>query len=464
MYDYDMIVVGSGPAGLHAAVQAAKIGKRVAVMERNRFVGGVCINTGTIPSKTLRAAVLYLTGLHERFMYGESYSVKSGITIQDLLFRCQSVMQHEQEITKNKLLRNGVEMIYGVCSFLDPHRLEVVDVAGQRTIQRSAEFIVLAVGTKAVRPADVPFDGERILDSDDILKLDHVPRSLAVVGAGVIGCEYASIFAALGVHVTLIDRRPAALDFVDHEIVDALIYHLRDEANVSFCLGDGVDHIEPHGDLIHLALDSGKRIVAEKVLYCAGRTGATDALNLAAAGITPNAKGCLAVDENYQTEAPGIYAAGDVVGFPSLASTSMEQGRVAACHAFGIQTRNPSQLYPYGIYTIPEISMVGKTEQELTAAKVPYESGRAHYREIARGQIIGDVTGLLKLLVHLDTGQVLGVHVIGEGATELVHIGQAVIAFGGTLEYFLESVFNYPTLAESYKVAALNAHNRMTVG
>jgi NAD(P) transhydrogenase len=384
--------------------------------------------------------------------------------MDDLRFRCQAVMQHEQDIARAQLVRNGVDLIAGSASFLEPNRMAIANNLTGHSMEVTADYIVLAVGTKATKPAEIPFDGERILDSDDILQLDRVPRSLVVVGAGVIGCEFASIFAALKVHVTLIDRRQNALDFVDREVVDALVYHLREQANLSLLLGDGVQRIEPQPDVIHLYLDSGKRVVADRVLYCAGRSGVTDGLNLAAAGLAPNNKGCLEVDENYQTGVAGIYAAGDVIGFPSLASTSMEQGRVAACHAFGLPVRSMSQHFPYGIYTIPEISMVGQTEESLTRDKVPYETGRAHYREIARGQILGDVTGFLKLLFHLETRQLLGVHIIGDGATELVHIGQAVIALGGTLDYFLESVFNYPTLAEAYKIAALNAYNRMTVG
>jgi NAD(P) transhydrogenase len=462
--DYDLLVVGSGPAGLHAAVQAAKVGKRAAVVERSVCLGGVCVNTGTIPSKTLREAVVYLTGLREQTLYGESYTVKSSISMGDLRFRCQAVMQHERDVARSQLERNGVTMISGSASFLEPNRMKIDNTLTGTSMEVTAEHTVLAVGSMATRPANIPFDGERILDSDDILQLDRIPRSLVVVGAGVIGCEFASIFAALKVHVTLIDRRPKALDFVDSEVVDALLYHLREQANMSLLLGDGVDRIEPQSEVIHLFLDSGKRVVAERVLHCAGRSGATDGLNLAAAGLTCNNKGSLEVDENYQTCVPGIYAAGDVVGFPSLASTSMEQGRVAACHAFGIPVHSMSEHFPYGIYTIPEISMVGRTEESLTGDKIPYESGRAHYREIARGLILGDVTGFLKVLFHLETRQLLGVHIIGEGATELVHIGQAVMALGGTLDYFLESVFNYPTLAEAYKIAALNAYNRMTVG
>jgi NAD(P) transhydrogenase len=457
-------VIGSGPAGLHAAVQAAKVGKRAAVVERSVCLGGVCVNTGTIPSKTLREAVVYLTGLREQTLYGEGYTVKSSISMEDLRFRCQAVMQHEQDIARSQLDRNGVSTLLGSASFLDPHRMRIDNTLAGNSMEVTAERIVLAVGTKASRPANIPFDGERILDSDDILLLDRIPRSLVVVGAGVIGCEFASIFAALKVHVTLIDRRPKALEFVDSEVVDALLYHLREQANVSLLLGDGVERIEPQPDVIHLYLDSGKRVVTERVLYCAGRTGATDGLNLGAAGLTSTIKGYLEVDGNFQTCVPGIYAAGDVVGFPSLASTSMEQGRVAACHAFDIPVSSMSEHFPYGIYTIPEISMVGQTEESLTRDKIPYESGRAHYREVARGLILGDVTGFLKLLFHLETRRLLGVHIIGENATELVHIGQAVIALGGTLDYFLESVFNYPTLAEAYKIAALNAYNRMTVG
>jgi NAD(P) transhydrogenase len=463
-YDYDLLVIGSGPAGQRAAIQAAKLDKRVAIVERRAVVGGVCINTGTIPSKTLREAVLHLSGYRERGFYGASYTVKQNITLQDLLFRTDHVIRHEIDVTRHQLVRNRVEVIEASGAFVDPHtiRLSFLDGRGYRDVTSRA--VIIATGTRATQDPHIPFDGRRIFISDDILHIDRLPRSLTVVGAGVIGCEYASIFAALGVRVTLIDQRARLLPFVDAEIIDALAYHMR-QNRVTLRLGESVSGLEPvddeHGQRVHIHLASGKHVVTEMALHSIGRTGATESLNLPAAGLQPDTRGRLTVNDFYQTAVPHLYAVGDVIGFPSLASTSMEQGRLAACHAFGIETQSVPGLFPYGIYTIPEISMVGRTEEELTELGVPYEVGKAHYREIARGQIIGDSSGLLKLIFHIESRQLLGVHIIGEGASELVHIGQAVLAFGGRIDYFVQTVFNYPTLAECYKTAAFDGINRL---
>jgi NAD(P) transhydrogenase len=463
-YDYDILVIGSGPAGQRAAIQSAKLGKRTALIERKTVIGGVCTNTGTIPSKTLREAVLYLSGYRERSIYGESYTVKQNITVEDLLFRTEQVIRHEIDVTRHQLMRNGVEMINAEASFVDPHslRLTMLEHSGERTV--TTENVLIAVGTEPTGDPKIPFDGQNIFVSDDILTLKKLPRTLAVIGAGVIGCEYASIFAALGVRVTLVDRQRRLLPFVDAEIVEALDYHLR-QNRMTLRFGEavsGVDLVQTGGETrVRIRLVSGKEIIAEKALYSIGRTGATGRLNLAAAGLKADERGRLKVDGNYQTEVPHIYAAGDVIGFPSLASTSLEQGRLAACHAFGVEARSTPALFPYGIYTIPEISYVGKNEEELTQTSVPYEMGKASYREIARGQIIGDNLGMLKLLFHRETHELLGVHIIGESATELVHIGQAVMSFAGTVEYFVNTVFNYPTLAECYKNAAFDGINRM---
>ena len=463
-YDFDLVTIGSGPAGQRAAIQASKLGKRVAVVERRAVVGGVCINTGTIPSKTLREAVLYLTGYRLRSVYGASYTVKEHITIEDLLFRADFVMRHEIDVIRSQLRRNRVELLPAEASFKDPHtlRLDYVDGRGERLVTAGA--IVIATGTRPTLSKNMPLDRKRILLSDDILNLDHIPRTLTVVGAGVIGLEYASMFAALGVRVTLIDMRQRLLPFVDHEIIDTLVYHLR-QNRVTLRLGEEVSKLEPirdkKGERVRIHLASGKLITTEMALYSIGRTGATDALELSAAGLNADKRGRLNVNEHFQTDVPHIYAVGDVIGFPSLASTSMEQGRLAACHAFGIEANSVPELFPYGIYAIPEISMVGPTEEELTDQGVPYEVGIANYREIARGQIIGDTTGLLKLIFHLDTHKLLGVHIIGDGASELVHIGQAVMTYGGKVEYFINNVFNYPTLAECYKTAAFDGINRL---
>lgn len=463
-FEYDLLVIGSGPAGQRAAIQAAKLRKRVAVIERRAALGGVCINTGTIPSKTLREAVLYFSGYRERNLYGVSHVLKSNVTLEDLLFRTTHVIRHELDVIRHQLMRNRVELLSADATLIDPHtaRLKTLDGSGYRDV-RFANLIV-ATGTHATRDPSIPFDDRTIFTSDDILRLDALPRTLAVVGGGVIGCEYAAIFAALGVRVTIIDKRSRLLSFVDAEIMDALAYHLRQQ-RVMLRLGEEVSGLYPQpgeqGPRVKIELKSGKQIVADKALYSVGRTGATDTLNLPSVGIEPDDRGRIPVNAQYQTRVPHIYAVGDVIGFPSLASTSMEQGRLAACHAFGIEAHSVPGLFPYGIYTIPEISMVGRTEEQLTELGIPYEVGKAHYRESARGQITGDNTGLLKLLFHIETRELLGVHILGEGATELIHIGQAVLSFGGRIDYFINTVFNYPTLAECYKTAAFDGINRL---
>ncbi len=465
-FDYDLLVIGSGPAGQRAAIQAAKLDKRVAIVERKTVLGGCSVNLGTIPSKTFREAALDLCGYRGREFYGASYTVKQHITMQDLLFRTNRVIVHEIDVTRHQLMRNGVELIEATASFVGQNtiRLDYVDGTSTRTVQ--AEKIIIAAGAETTRDPHIPFDGERIFTSDDVLDLDRLPRTLAVVGAGVIGCEYASIFAALGVRVTLIDRRDRLLPFVDKEIVDEFCHHLR-ENRATLRLNESVDKLEivedDRGVRVRIHLDSGKTIIADKALYSVGRTGAASRLNLPKANLAPDSRGRLVVDEHYQTATRGIYAVGDMIGFPALASTSMEQGRLAACHAFGVKARSVPERFPYGIYAVPEISMVGKTEEELTEASVPYEIGKARYKEIARGQILGDVTGLLKLIFHSETRQLLGVHIIGEGASELIHIGQAVLSFEGKIDYFIDTVFNYPTLAECYKVAAFDGINRLGI-
>ena len=463
-YDYDMVVIGSGPAGQRAAVQAAKLGKRTAIVERHAEIGGVMVNSGTIPSKTLREAVMYLTGYRERGIYGESYSVKDDITMSDLMIRTNHVMQQKTDTLRHQLLRNRVELITADASFIDSHTLDLSSVDGRSHRPITTDKVVVAVGTSAARPDWTNVDGKHILLSDDILNLPELPRSLAIIGGGVIGLEYGSIFATLGIRVTLIERDPRLLDFVDSELIDTLVYHLR-QKRVTLRLNEEVTWMEPfddeRGEHVRIRLASGKQIVSDAALYSIGRTGATESLNLDAVGLEADGRGRLAVNETYQTTVDNIYAVGDVIGFPNLASTSSEQGRLASCHAFGLSAKSVPGLFPYGIYTIPEISMVGRTEEDLTEDVVPYEVGRAQYREIARGQIIGDDTGLLKLLFHTRTRKLLGVHIIGEGASELVHIGQAVLAFGGTIDYFVDAVFNYPTLAECYKTAALDGINRL---
>jgi NAD(P) transhydrogenase len=464
-FDFDLAVVGSGPAGHHAAIQGAKLRKRVIMIERKPLVGGVCINIGTIPSKTMREAILYLSGYREHAIYGDSYRVKEKITLEDLLVRVNPVVRHEIDVLRHQLSRNGVELVTASASFLDPHVLLLEDKLGGLQRRISAGTIVLAVGTQAISDARTPLDGQQVFSSDDMMELDELPRTLAVIGAGVIGCEYASMFAALGVRVTLIDMRSRLLDFVDTEIIETLVYHLR-ERRVTLRLGEKVSSIEVFEEdgikRVRTCLASGKQIVTDKALSSMGRNGATSELNLAAAGLSADARGRLKTNSSYQTEVEHIYAVGDVIGFPSLASTSKEQGRIAVCRAFKVPALHSPELFPYGIYTIPEISFVGATEEDLTSKGVPYEIGKAAYREVARGQIIGDSSGILKLVFHRDSRELLGVHIVGDGAVELIHVGQAILSMKGTIDYFVNTVFNYPTLAECYKNAALDGINRLS--
>ncbi len=459
MHDYDLVVIGSGPGGQKAAIAAAKLDRRVAVVERPAMLGGVCVNTGTIPSKTLREAILYLTGVDQREIYGQSYRVKDEITIADLTARTTHVVTRENDVVRSQLTRNRVAIIPGTAKFTGPHEVEVDD-GGGRLRRVTADNIVIATGTRPARPDSVAFDDKTIIDSDGIIHLERVPRSMVVAGAGVIGIEYASMFAALGTKVTVVERRDRMLEFCDEEVVEALKFHLRDLA-VTFRFGETVASVESHPEGAIALLRSGKKIPADTVLYSAGRQGMTGELGLDAAGLAADDRGRISVDEFFRTQVPHIYAVGDVIGFPALAATSMEQGRLAAHHAFGEPARATDVPQPIGIYSIPEISFVGRTEDQLTEACVPFEVGVSRYRELARGQIVGDSYGVLKLLVSPENRKLLGVHVFGTGATELVHIGQAVMGCGGTIDYLVDAVFNYPTLAESYKVAALDATNKM---
>jgi NAD(P) transhydrogenase len=460
VFDYDVLVIGSGPGGQKAAIAASKLGRRVALVERRHMMGGVCINTGTIPSKTLREAVLYLTGLNQREMYGQSYRVKEDITVADLAARTQHVIGREIEVIRSQLARNRIRLINGTAHFHDPHTIGVDDESGGREQKITAEKVIIAAGTRPARPNTVDFDDRTIIDSDGVIHMEHLPQSMIVVGAGVIGIEYASMFAALGTKVTIIERRDRMLEFCDLEIIEALKYHLRDLA-VTFRFSETVASVERHGGGAIANLESGKRIAADTVMYSAGRQGVTELLALENAGLAADGRGRIKVDERFRTEVSHIYAVGDVIGFPALASTSMEQGRLAAHDACDEPARAMHLLQPIGIYTIPEISFVGRTEDELTESRIPFEVGIARYRELARGQIIGDSYGMLKLLVSPDDRKLLGVHVFGTGATEIVHIGQAVMGCQGTVDYLVDAVFNYPTLAESYKVAALDAMNKM---
>ncbi len=460
IYDYDLLVLGSGPAGQRAAIQAAKIRKKVAVIDRREVVGGVCVNTGTIPSKSFKEAVLFLSGFRQRSLYGAGYRVKSEIEMSDLTFRCNRIMQAEIDVIKNQLNRNKVEVVYGHARFVDEHSVDITSQSGE-VLRKTAQTILIAVGAKPFRPSNIEFNKKSVFDSDDILSLKEIPRDLTVVGGGVIGTEYASMFAALGVHVTIIDARHRLLGFVDQEIIECLQYQLR-SMGVTLRLGEEVKSCLTREDgQVITELKSGKVIVSDCVLFSAGRQSATDDLGLEKIQLTPDERGKIGVNADYQTSIPHIYAAGDVVGFPALASTSGEQGRLAACHAFGMKYDIMETPLPFGIYSIPEISYVGKNEEELTRQETPYETGIARYREIARGHILGDENGMLKILFHRETSEILGVHIIGENATELVHIGQAVMALKGGVHYLRDAVFNYPTLAECYKVAALDGYNKI---
>ncbi|APG90983.1 Si-specific NAD(P)(+) transhydrogenase [Sinorhizobium americanum] len=461
MNQFDLIVVGSGPAGRRGAIQAAKLGRKVLVIEQGKRVGGVSVHTGTIPSKTLRETALNLSGWRERGFYGRSYRVKQEISAEDLRQRLIITLNHEVEVLEHQFARNRVHHIRGKASFVDPTTLEIVKDDGE-SMQVSGTSILLAVGTKPFRPDYIPFDGKTVLDSDELLEIQDLPRSLVVIGAGVVGIEYATIFSALDTQVTVIDPKATMLDFIDKEIVEDFTYQLRDR-NMKLNLGQKAEKVERLDDgKVMLTLDNGRKITTEMVLFAAGRMGATDALNLPAAGLEADSRGRLSVNpETFQTAVPNIYAAGDVVGFPSLASTSMEQGRVAARVAVGAIAKEPQKYFPYGIYAVPEISTCGLSEEEVKERGIPYECGIARFRETSRGHIMGLDAGLLKMIFSLKTRRLLGVHIIGEGATELVHIGQAVLNLKGTVEYFVENTFNYPTLAEAYKIAGLDAWNRM---
>jgi NAD(P) transhydrogenase len=451
---YELIAIGSGPAGQRAAVQAAKLGKRAAVIERANVLGGASTNSGTVPSKTLRAVIVELTG-QIRGGYRSSARASDQGALDDLQWRTQEVVAHEREVIFDQLRRNHVDLVTGTAAFVDPHTIQV----GERLL--SAERFVIAVGTTPARPEGVDFDDRIVLDSDGILRLRHLPATMTVIGGGVIGLEYASMAAALGVHVTLVEKRSRLLEFVDDELVEALQYHLRGIGLV-LRLGEEVAEVHrPKSGGAVTYLRSGKQLPSDVVLYAAGRQGATDGLNLAAAGLEADERGRIAVGPDHRTAQPHIFAAGDVIGFPSLAATSMDQGRLATLAAFGEPAHSVDGLLPYGIYTIPELSFVGRNERELTAAAVPYVVGLSRYRELTRGEIAGDRSGLLKLLVHAHTRRILGVHIFGTGAAELVHVGQTAMAGDLTVDYLVDAVFNVPTFSDAYKIAALDAANRL---
>lgn len=472
MRHYDVAVIGTGPAGQKAAIQASKLGKRVVVVERQEKLGGAAVNTGTIPSKALREAALHLTGASRRGLFGRSYRVKRDITVADLIYVSQQVIHTELDLLQDQFERNDVEVMWGTAHFEGPNLLQIVRAEEAEIV--TADKFILASGTRPAKPESVPFDGVNVVCSDTILSLKKLPKSLIVVGAGVIGTEYACIMATLGVNVTLIDGKNQVLGFLDQEICESFQYQMR-RAGITLRLGEKVSKIElqdvqvqPNGSSdaatekeVEATLESGKRLCGQTLLYAVGREGTARELGLENVGLEFDDRGRLKVNEHFQTAVPHIYAAGDIIGFPALASTAMEQGRQAACWACGVETPAMTELLPYGIYAVPEISMVGKTEQQLTAEGIPFEAGSVSYQQIARGQLLGDHDGLLKLLVHQETGKLLGVHIIGTGATELIHIGQAVMSLGGDVDYFVKNVFNFPTLAEAYRVAGLRVLRKM---
>ena len=460
MQAYDIVIIGSGPAGKTAAIQAAKLGRKVVVIDGEPQVGGVCVHTGTIPSKTLRETVLNLTGWRERGFYGRSYRVKADITADDLMQRLSMTLSREVDILEDQLVRNGVEIIHGTAMFADDKTVQVAAANGELLKIKAPRFVI-AVGTHTYRPDEVPFNGKTVIDSDEVTRMRKLPRSITVIGAGVIGVEYATIFKALDMNVTLIEPRDTMLDFIDKEILMHFRHDIVD-AGLRLQFGQKVNRIETRADdscIVHLA--SGRSFPSDVVLFAAGRVGATETLGLEAIGLKSDHRGRVKVNEHFQTEVPNVYAAGDVIGFPSLASTSLEQGRIAALHALGEEVHKPPKFFPYGVYSVPEISTVGMTEEEVIARSIPYEVGITPLRETSRGKVMGLDSGVLKLIFSTKTRRLLGAHIVGEGATELIHIGQAVLTLKGKIDYFLENAFNYPTLAEAYKVAALNAHNRM---
>jgi NAD(P) transhydrogenase len=460
MDHYDMVVIGSGPSGRRAAIQSAKLGKSVLVVDKGRRLGGVSVHTGTIPSKTLRETVLNLSGWRERGFYGRGYRVKQDISIGDLVQRLHKTLDHEVEVLQHQFMRNGVRSIRAAGKFIAANRLSLTADNGDLS-EVGFSHALISVGTQPHRPSNVPFDSKLVFDSDEMLELDRLPRTLTVVGGGVVGVEYATIFSALDVPVTLIEPRQTILDFVDREIVDDFIHEMRDRG-MSIRLGSSVKEIALKPDTVEVTLSDGRLVRSQILLYAAGRSGNVGMLGLDVVGIEVDARGRIKADPTtFQTTVPNIYAAGDVIGFPSLASTAMEQGRVAACHAFGVTLPPPPESFPYGIYSVPEISTVGQSEEQVRESGHAYEVGVARFRETSRGHIMGVNSGFLKLIFAIDTRRLLGAHIVGEGATELIHIGQAVINLGGTVDFFVNNTFNYPTLAEAYKIAGLDAWNRM---
>ncbi len=450
---FDLIVIGSGPAGEKGAARAAYFGKKVALVERAGHVGGAGINTGTVPSKTLRETALYFSGLRQRGLYGIDYALHEGLSIEDFMYRKRIVVESEWGIIHRNLERHNIQLVGGEASFKDAHTLRVRLHDGGTT-ELEADYFLIATGSAPYHPAGVPFDHPLVYDSDSILHMRGIPKSMAVVGGGVIGTEYASIFVALGVEVALIDARQRVLPFVDGEVAARLQQHL-ERLGVRFVFNTRIESTEPRADHVRLTLNTGGSLVADCALFAAGRQSNVQELGLEALGVALGERGLIRVNEQYQTSVPHIFAAGDVIGFPALASTSMEQARVAITYAFHLQNKERvSPVLPLAVYAIPEISMVGLSEEDCQVKGIPYQIGRALYADSARGQIIGDTSGMLKLIFSPADKKLLGVHLIGEMASELIHLGSEALAKGDTIEVFIEAVYNYPTLTDLYKYAA----------
>lgn len=464
---YDVAVIGSGPAGQRAAIQCAKKGKKIVIIDRREYkLGGVSLHSGTIPSKTLREAVLYLKGIRRKKIYGKSHRFDEEITLADLMERVEIILTFELKIIESQLRRNQVDVLYGQASFIDAHTLEVTNRHGEITDEIYADKIIIATGTVPRHPADIQFDYKTIFDSNFIFssksQINQLPKSLIVYGAGVIGSEYAAMFAALGCQVWLMDSHPSLFPYLDKKIVALLQEHM-EGLHVSLMMEQNYKTIEttPEGKA-RIETHEGSVVEADAILFSKGRLPCVEPLNLEKIGVAMTDRKIIKVNETYQTSVEHIYACGDVIGFPALASVSAEQGRVAARYALGLEIKHHKpELFPIAVYTIPEIAAIGKTEQQLQKEQLPYQKGLAYFSEVAKAAIVGDDSGALKILFHPETMEILGVHIIGDQAAEIIHIGQLVMAFNGKLDSFVQNVFNYPTWAEAYKVAALNGFNRL---
>lgn len=458
---FDLCVIGSGPAGEKGAAQAAYFGKSVCVVERAPKPGGAAVNTGTIPSKTLRETALYLSGVRQRGLYGVDLRVKSDITVGDFMHRERAVVETMWQHIEHNFERHRITTLQGAAHFEDPHTVGV-ERYGKKPRQVTADIFLLATGSRPSHPPEIPFDGRVVVDSDDVLTLTAIPRRLVVIGGGVIGCEYAGIFGALGVRVTLVNSRERLLMQLDTDLSEALRAEMTRRLGIQVALNASVNAVKVEGDLATVTLSDGRELVADCVLYCAGREGNSESLRLPKAGVEVNRRGFVTVNAHYGTNVPHIFAAGDLIGFPALASTAMEQARVAICHAFDLKYKSSvSTVLPYGVWTVPEIATVGLGEDEARAKGIPVEIGKASFRYNPRGQIIGDTEGFIKLIFRADDRRLIGAGVVGEGACELIHLPAAVMHFDGTLDYFIEGVFNFPTLSDSFKYAAYDGLQRL---